>query len=249
MKGYNGVYMMGHFPEPSFFEEAAVRALERFSFLEIGVPFSDPVADGPVIANAGHEVLSRGFAFNKLIESVHRIRSRTPKGKKIYFMLYANIVHRIGAEAFARLCRDEGIAGAILPDVPGVESASFGKAFRQRGVELVHFVSPESTPSQIREAARATRGFLYFISLRGITGSALDLDGETRERIALARGLARVPVVLGFGVGSAADAAEALRHADGFIMGTRIVQEMRGADMRGFCQFLDELEAGLSRAS
>ncbi len=249
MKGYNGVYMMGHFPDPSFFEEAAVRALERFSFLEIGIPFSDPVADGPVIANAGHEVLSKGFSFNKLVESVGRIRSRTSNRKKIYFMLYANIVHRIGAEAFARLCRDVGISGVILPDVPGVESAAFKRAFSQRGVELVRFVTPESTHPQIKEAAAGTRGFLYFISLRGITGSALDLDEETQSRIAHARGLARVPVVLGFGVRSAADAAVALRHADGFIMGTRIVQEMRGADMSGFSQFLDKLEAGIAQAS
>lgn len=249
MKGYNGVYMMGHFPNPSFFEDAAVHALERFDFLEIGVPFSDPVADGPVISNAGHEVLSRGFSFNKLIESVGRIRSRASNRKKIYFMLYANIVHHIGAETFARLCRDVGISGAILPDVPGVESASFRKAFRQRGVELVRFVSPESTHSQIKDAAQGTKGFLYFISLRGITGGALELDEETRDLITRARGLSRVPVVLGFGVRNAADAAEALRHADGFIMGTRIVQEMRGAEMRGFSQFIDELEAGIGHAS
>ncbi len=241
MNGYNGVYLMGNYPDGDFFVEAAVEGLKHFDFLEVGIPFSDPVADGPVIAGAAHEVLSRGFRLSGLMENIRRVRSAAAPGKKIYFMTYANIIHSRGIPEFAKLCSDNGISGVIVPDVPHAECGPFKEAFTRHGLEFIHLLSPENTPAQIKEIAQSAIGFLYFISIRGITGSELALDEETKGKISLAVTASRVPIVLGFGIRSGATAAEALRHAGGFVMGTRIVEEMKKRDICELRRLFEEI--------
>lgn len=241
MNGYNGVYLMGNYPDAERFKEAARMGLERFDFLEVGVPFSDPVADGPVIARAGEEVLGRDFRLDDLLDSVADIRSTAPAGKKIYLMSYANPVHSPGLARFAKMARRAGADGLIVPDVPFVESAPFRDALAGEGLEYIDFVTPENTPGQIEATARAARGFLYFVSIRGITGSGFTLDAATRAKIRRARRSSSVPVVLGFGIRSAADARAAVELAGGFIVGTGAVAALGDGGPGGFGRYIDSL--------
>ncbi len=242
MKGYNGIYIVGGYPDPEKFVEAALLGLESFDFLEVGVPFTDPVADGPAIARAAESVLEKGCTLAGILERVSEIRRRAGADKKIYLMTYANPVFGRGIGKFARAAKMAGVDGAILPDVPFVESARFKEPFRRAGLEYVHFVTPESTPEQVREISAEAEGFLYFVSIRGITGSALSLDAETRRKIALARTHSPVPVVLGFGIRDGANARAALDSADGFIIGTRIIELLAegGEALAGFLGSLEK---------
>ena len=241
MKGYNGIYLMGNHPDVGRFKEAASIALERFDFLEVGVPFSDPVADVPVIASAGEEVLARGFWLKELFRSIGDIMGKAHSDKKIYMMSYANPVHNLGLMRFARESRRAGISGLILPDVPFVESWPFRDALAMEKLEYIDFLTPENTHGQIEATARAARGFLYFVSIRGITGADFKLDAATRVKIRRARRSSRVPVVLGFGVRNAADARAAVELAGGFIVGTGAVAALADGGPKGFEHYIDSL--------
>ena len=247
MKGYNGLYLVGNYPDRKRFIETACRGLKTFDFLEVGLPFSDPAADGPVITRAAGEALRAGATLAGILESVKEIRKRSGNAKKIYIMTYVNPVFSRGTGKFARLCRAAGIDGVIIPDVPYVESGPFVKSFTAVGMEYVHFLTPESTVEQALEIAAASRGFIYFISMRGITGGEFRIDRETRKMIRLARSHSSSPVVLGFGIRSGAHAREALRYADGFIIGTKIIELLDSGDdgaLEGFFQELEDIRQG-----
>lgn len=241
MKRYNGFYLMGNYPDPKNFVEAALEGLKYFDFLEIGIPFSDPVADGPVIAEAAYESISKGFRFSELIENIKNITKNMSPDKKIYFMTYANIVYGKGIKNFAQASKKAGISGVIIPDVPYIESPVFTTAFEESGFEFIHFVSPENSRDQIKKIASNARGFLYFVSVRGITGGTLNLDPEIKQKLSVARKYSKAPVVLGFGIRDRASAREALKNADGFIIGTRIIELVKSRDINALRKFFDEV--------
>jgi tryptophan synthase alpha chain len=245
MKPYNGCYLMGNYPDRDKFIAAALAGLDYFDFLEVGIPFSDPVADGPVICNAAHAAIERGVTPDSVLESVGEISARLPAGKHIYLMLYANHVYVRGAVRFARTCADLGVHGIIVPDVPYAESARFKDPLSAEGVRYVHFVTPENTLDQAALYASEAEGFLYAISMRGITGGELSIDADTMAVIARARTASSVPVVLGFGVRSVAHAKTALGCADGFIMGTRLVELLAEEGVGGFNGFVSRLREEL----
>ncbi|TAL34464.1 MAG: tryptophan synthase subunit alpha [Spirochaetes bacterium] len=245
MKPYNGCYLVGNYPDRARFIEASLSALEYFDFLEVGVPFSDPVADGPVICNAAHAAIEAGVTPDAVFESVREIAARMPAGKHIYLMLYANHVYTRGPARFAAECADSGVHGVIVPDVPYDESARFKEPLESRGVRFVHFLTPENTPAQAERYATGAGGFLYAVSMRGITGGDLSIDEDTAAVIARAREACAVPVVLGFGVRSAAHAKSALACADGFIMGTRLVELLANEGIEAFTGFVNGLREEL----
>jgi tryptophan synthase alpha chain len=245
LKSYNGFYLVGNYPDPDSFIEAAIAGMKFFDFLEVGIPFSDPVADGPVIAKAADEALSKGITLESIVESILTIRQRIAEDKRIYIMSYANHLYHYGIGEYARLCNDIGVSGIIIPDVPFVESTRFKDPFISLGLDYVHFITPENTKEQIEAVARAARGFLYAVSIRGVTGSDLELDRETVKKIEKAREHSTVPVVLGFGVKSARDARNALEIADGFIMGTRMIELLADGNIENFQIFLASLKKEL----
>lgn len=241
MKTYNGFYLVGNYPDPDSFIEAAIGGTHFFDFLEVGIPFSDPVADGPVIARAANEMLAKGVTLEDIIASIRTIRQRIAGDKRIYIMSYANHLYHYGIEKYARLCDEIGVSGIIIPDVPFIESNRFKEAFNTLNLDYIHFITPESTTEQIVSAAQAARGFLYAVSIRGITGSELILDEGMAKKIVKAREHSTVPVVLGFGVRSSRDARNALRIADGFIMGTRMIDLLTERNMEKFQLFIASL--------
>jgi tryptophan synthase alpha chain len=242
LKSYNGFYLVGNYPDPESFIEGAIAGMQFFDFLEVGIPFSDPIADGLVIARAANEMLSKGVTLESIVESILLIRQRTSLDKQIYIMSYANHLYHYGIGEYARLCNDIGVSGIIIPDVPFIESIRFKKAFTSLALDYVHFITPENTTEQIEAIARAARGFLYAVSIRGVTGSDLALDRETVKKIEKAREHSTVPVVLGFGVKSAQDARNALKIADGFIMGTKMIELLSERNTESFQLFIASLK-------
>ncbi len=244
MRGYNGLYLMGNFPDPATFIAAASVGLRYFNFLEVGIPFSDPVADGPVIEQAAGEVLEKGYCAGDIFKRIEKIVC--PPGKKIYIMTYANQIVGRGDGAFVRMMKQAGAHGIILPDVPSVERARFEEDFAKHGIDFIRFITPESTNEQILKAVSEAAGFVYCISIRGITGSALSLDVETRKKIAFAKKHSKTPVVLGFGIRDAESARVALHNADGFIMGTCAIEILKREGVSGLENFFAKLTAALA---
>lgn len=240
MKHYNGLYLMGNYPDADTFVRAALKGLEHFDFLEVGIPFSDPVADGPVIMSAGQKAIARGETLDTILESVDRIRAKMLVQKDIYLMHYANTAHKKGYAAFCERCAKSGISGFIVPDMPLGESEALKHEANARGMRMIHFITTESTSEQIDAIARSAEGFVYAISMRGITGQKLGFTGEIREKVAAIKSKLACPVVLGFGIKDAETAKDALCFADGFIMGTRPVEAI-GGGYESFDSFIREI--------
>lgn len=218
-------YLMAGEPGRDAALDYARALLREVDVLEIGVPFSDPVADGPVIERAAVRALARGI---RMDDSLHLARSlRDLDGDKpIVLMTYYNPVYRRGLERFAREAREAGVDGVILPDVPLEESAAPGAALAAEGLDLVLLASPATPPERFARLAKATRGFLYVVSSFGVTGARQDLAPETRDLVDRARracaGVA--PFAVGFGV-STPEHVRRLRDAgaEGVVVGSAIV--------------------------
>lgn len=241
MKSYNGFYLVGQYPENILFKKALEEGLQFFDFAEIGIPFSDPVADGPVISAAAGKVLEKGFRFQELLQSIKDVRSKYSSQKKIYWMTYANILYHHRFEDFLRRSRNAGINGIIIPDIPFIESGKLKMLCRRYDMQYIHFATPENTEEQIRTIASAAEGFLYFVSIRGVTGSRLEIDSETAQKIKLARKYSPVPVVLGFGIKDRESSKKALELADGFIAGTALVESLENHQLTDFSAKCREL--------
>ncbi len=241
MKSCNGFYLVGQYPDPQLFKQALLEGLNYFDFAEIGIPFSDPVADGPVISTAAANVIAKGFSWNKLLRAVKEVRLQAPSEKKIYWMTYANILYYHGWDDFLSRSREAGIDGIIVPDIPFSQSLDLKKRCHHYSMVYIHFVTPENTEEQIKKIASAAEGFLYFVSIRGVTGSKLSVDEETAHKIQVAKKYSPVPVVLGFGIKDAESAGRALELADGFIAGTALVEALQTSDINGFRQLCKQL--------
>ena len=241
MSKYNGFYLMANYPDRDTFIQAAVKGLEHFDFLEIGIPFSDPIADGEVIANAAQVLLDRNCTFTEITESIRTIKKRIPGSKDLYFMTYSNIIYNMDMPYFNMFCIENGIRGLIIPDVPFCERNFFKPMGLDDRIKLVNFMTPESTPQSIEETAKVSENFIYFISMRGITGTDFNLDDDTKEKIHLAKRISKVPVVTGFGIKNREAARKAQEHSDGFIMGTALIEILNKGGIEGYGRFIDEL--------
>ncbi len=236
---YNGFYLVANYPNSEKFISTALEGLEYFDFLEIGIPFSDPVADGPAIAAAAYQTLEKGFTLKDLFAPLKKIRAGAHPSKKIYFMTYSNIIFQYGVKEFAEFSKENGVSGVIIADIPFIESSFFKKIFAESSVGFIHFISPENTEDQIKEICNAGCEFIYFISVRGITGSKFGIDASIKKKIMYAKKHTELPVVLGFGIKEKSDADEALKYADGFIIGTRIIEIISKNDsIKDYCKVI-----------
>lgn len=240
---YNGFYLVGNYPDQKTFLLAATKGLEYFDFIEVGLPFSDPVADGPVLASASHKALKAGVTTESVLQSCNALKEylvKSNKSKKIFIMTYANKVFHNGIETTMKQFASSGVDGIILADVPFVESQRFVECATKYNLDYIHFITPESTPKQIQATASAASGFIYTISLRGTTGSSLVISDEIKEKLSIAKQHSNVPVVIGFGIQNKDDIQHALEYADGFIMGTALVRKLEeGLDC--FKDFIKDL--------
>lgn len=221
--------------------------------IELGVPFSDPMADGPVIQAASERALAAGVSTADVIAMVRRFREQDAK-TPVVLMGYLNPIEIMGYEQFAAAIADAGVDGIIVVDMPPEEGAGLGEVLKSNGIDNVHLLAPTSTPERIGLICDDASGFIYYVSLRGVTGAAtLDL-GEVRSRLSEIRKRTDLPLGVGFGIDSAAAAAEVARFADAVIVGSalvRIVAENAGdrnAMLEGASEFIRELSGAVAGA-
>ena len=196
--------------------------------IELGVPFSDPIADGPVIQAASQRALASGTSLPKLLDLVARLRA-SGLSAPLVLMGYANPMVAMGWEQFAQRAARAGVDGAIVPDLPLEEAEPVSALFDAAGLDLVLLAAPTTPPERLARIAERPRGFLYFVSVTGVTGGGAELPEELPAMLARARQVSRVPVAVGFGVSRPEQARLLAPHADGVVVGTAIVREIERA--------------------
>ncbi len=196
--------------------------------IELGVPFSDPMADGPVIQRASERALANKVGLKDVLVMVAEFR-RTNTGTPVVLMGYANPIERMGYEAFAQEAKAAGVDGVLTVDIPPEESNGVADVFKANDLDPIFLLSPTTPESRVEQVAKAAGGFVYYVSLKGVTGAAnLDTD-EVAKKIAMIRGHCALPVGVGFGIRDAQTAEAVARIADAVVVGSRIVNEIETA--------------------
>ncbi len=210
--------------------ERLVPAIEKAGadVIELGIPFSDPIADGPVIQAASQRALASGTSLSKVLDSVARLR-QAGVAAPLVLMGYANPIVAIGWEQFAERASRAGVDGAIVPDLPLEEAEPISAMFEKAGMDLVLLAAPTTPPERLARIAERTRGFLYFVSVTGVTGARAELPAELPSMLARAREVSRAPVAVGFGVSTPEQARLLAPHADGVVVGSAIVRAIERA--------------------
>jgi len=196
--------------------------------LELGVPFSDPMADGPVIQRSAERALAHGVGLVDVIGMVRTFREQDPD-TPIVLMGYANPIEAMGSEKFIGAAAKAGVDGVIVVDYPPEEAAPFAELAKRHGIDPIFLLAPTSTADRIQQVARVGAGYLYYVSLKGVTGAAgLDLT-DVAKRIPLLRAATRLPIGVGFGIRDAQSARRVAEIADAVVIGSRIIQEIEAA--------------------
>lgn len=193
--------------------------------LELGVPFSDPMAEGPVIQRACERALAHGVGIRDVFGYVAEFR-KTNQNTPVVLMGYANPIERIGAEDFIARSKQAGADGAIVVDYPPEECEAFASAMRSAELDLIFLLAPTSTEQRIQQVARVGGGFSYYVSLKGVTGAGNINTQEVAERLGEIRKHVSLPVGVGFGIRDGATARAVAEVADAVVIGSRIVQEI-----------------------
>ena len=196
--------------------------------VELGVPFSDPMADGPVIQRASERALKHGVSLADVLGMVAEFR-RSDGATPVVLMGYANPIEHMGMEAFVARAKAAGVDGVLVVDYPPEECEDFDALMKKNGLDPIFLLAPTSTDARIDAVARAASGYVYYVSLKGVTGSgALDTD-EVARRIPAIKARVRIPVGVGFGIRDAATAQAIARIADAVVIGSRIIEELQSA--------------------
>ncbi len=242
-------YLMGAFPD----RETAGAVAEAYAesgadLIELGIPFSDPLADGPVIHAADTEALAHGSSFEAALEPCAAVADRVP----VVVMCYANMALTLGPERFAGRIADAGAAGAIVPDLPLEEADEMRTALSSRDLALVPLVAPTTPHERLVRICEKALGFVYVVSTTGTTGERKQLPEELRELAGATRDAASVPTAVGFGISTPEQAAEVGEIADGVIIGSRLVRAVSEADdasaaAKAVSEFLEQVRSALSK--
>ena len=195
--------------------------------IELGVPFSDPMADGPVIQKVGEKALALGIGMREVLEQVRDFRLRN-KTTPVVLMGYANPVERYdqvnGENAFVDDAAEAGVDGVLVVDYPPEECEAFAAQLRERSMDLIFLLAPTSTPERMAQVARVASGYVYYVSLKGVTGSAALDTSAVEAMLPRIRAHVNIPVGVGFGIRDAATAQAVGRVADAVVIGSRIIQ-------------------------
>ncbi len=213
--------------DPSLREtEQLVMELEQAGadIIELGVPFSDPIADGPVIQQAAERALRSGTSLRTILSMIARLRVRTQI--PLVLMAYYNNIHAFGPERFCHEAVQAGVDGLILPDMPPDEAGPLKGPAAAAGLQLIFLLAPTSTAERRTFVARQSQGFVYYVSLTGITGAKLPNLADVSKNVDKIRKVTNVPVAVGFGVATPEDAANVAAIADGVIVGSAIVKQI-----------------------
>lgn len=224
---------------------AVLKAIDRAgaTLCELGVPYSDPIADGPVIQASYTRALAAGMSLDKLFDLVKR--SRATVRMPLLAMASYSLIYRVGIDAFVARAVASGLAGFVVPDLPLEESDELDAACRGAGLALVRLVTPTTPPERAEQIARRSTGFLYCVSVAGVTGERTALPPGLIDRVAWLRERTDVPILVGFGIASPEQAREVAQVADGVIVGSAVVRQLEqavaGQGVTAVEQFVREL--------
>lgn len=217
-------FIMGGFPN----EDTFVRLLKTLDdcaadIIEVGIPFSDPLADGPTIQKAGKIALEGGASLRKILACLNKVKSEIQA--PIVLMTYWNPILRMGADKFSEIIKDSNIAGVIVPDLPLDEASYWMDTAGAHGIDTIFMVAPSTTQKRLETIVKASRGFVYLVSMTGVTGNALVVSDALLETVAKVKRLTSLPVSVGFGVSNPDQAAALSDVADGVIVGSALIKK------------------------
>jgi tryptophan synthase alpha chain len=216
--------------------------LEKFgaTLIEVGVPFSDPVADGPTIQRAGIRALQNGTTLRGIIAELSKARELV--SVPIVLMTYLNPIYSYGISAFVEDIANAGVDGCIIPDLPIEEEDLIAMELEDKGIELIRLVTLTSPVERIKEIAKRGNGFLYTVTVKGITGTRNEFDQEVVEFLKRVKQVSPIPVVAGFGISNEKQINELTPHCDGVIVGSKIVDLLDKKDLIGLESFMSVLK-------
>lgn len=214
-------------------------------FVELGVPWSDPVADGPVIQFSSHAALRGGTTLRSVLGCLAAVAAAAPP---VILFSYVNPLLAMGPARFAAAARDAGAAGLLVVDLPVGADPGLEAELRGAGLPLVRLVAPTTGPERLRVVAAASEGFVYLIARLGVTGGAAGPGAELEARVAAVRAATPLPVAVGFGIGDATQAARAARCADGVVVGSAFVERLGALGSAAALTWLGTLRAAMDRA-
>lgn len=215
--------------------------------IELGVPFSDPMADGPVIQRASERALANGVGMHHVLQFVNEFRSEN-QTTPVVLMGYANPIEHMGATSFIQAARDAGVDGVLVVDYPPEECQEFAVAMKENGLDPIFLLAPTSTDERIEEVGKVASGYVYYVSLKGVTGSGhLDLDAVA-SKIPQIKKHVSVPVGVGFGIRDAATAKAIASVSDAVVIGSRIIQELENTPREQAVQAVQTFIAGIRKA-
>ena len=219
-------YIMGGDPDRASSQKILNALPENgVDIIELGMPFTDPAADGPTIEEAGLRSLAAGTTLTTILEMAAEFR-KTNDTTPIIIMGYCNPVHHMGYANFAAKAKAAGIDGAIIVDLPPEEDSELRAAFDEHNLALIRLATPTTDDARLPRVVAGTKGFVYYVSMTGITGAAFSQAGSVTEQVAKVREASNLPVVVGFGVKTPERAAEVAKDADGVVVGSAIVKTL-----------------------
>jgi tryptophan synthase alpha chain len=213
-------YLLFGYPSREYFLDLLQLAQEYSDCIEVGIPFSDPVADGPVIANAAQQVLQQPFDLDNIFSALQKRKRKVP----IALMSYANPIWNYGLENFCKACQQLEVQALIVPDVPFEEAEPWRQAASSHDLSWISFISLFTKADRLQQISGASQGFIYLVSVAGVTGSKIIGSDLIRAKALEIRQHTKTPIALGFGIRSVQDTLAYQNVIDGFIVGTRIIE-------------------------
>ena len=230
-------------PDLATTREVVLAAIDAgASVIELGVPFSDPLADGPVIQRASERALRRGTTLEQILALAKEVRKRSQAGLIIFS--YLNPVLRMGVARFSAVAEEAGIDGALITDLPVEEASDYLREMRQRRLATVFLAAPTSTDERLKQIVRASTGFVYAVSRTGVTGARKQMPEDARDLVGRVRKHTKLPIAVGFGISTAEQFAGVGEFADAAVVGSAIVETIErnpGKEAESVAQFIGQL--------
>jgi tryptophan synthase alpha chain len=211
--------------------------------VELGIPFSDPLADGVTIQKSSFQALQQGISPHSCLDIARQLRAKVDI--PLVFMTYYNPVFHYGLEQFCTACNAAGVDGLIIPDLPPQEGAELESITQKQDLDLIYLLAPTSPEERIKLVGQRSRGFIYLVSVTGVTGARDSLPADLAAFVARVRKAASQPLCVGFGISTPQQAKQVAAIADGVIVGSRIIQLMDSGEMGQVGDFIKELRQAL----
>jgi tryptophan synthase alpha chain len=215
--------------------------------LELGVPNSYPMADGPVILRASERALKHGIGLNTVLDYVHEFRARDQR-TPVVLMGYANPIEAMGVEVFAARAQTAGVDGVLVVDYPPEECASFSALMKRSGIDLILLLAPTSTEQRIAHIVQLASGYIYYVALKGVTGAAILNAADVATKLQSIRAKTKLPLGVGFGIRDGETARAVAAVADAVVIGSRLIQEMEQAGEADAVKAAQRFIAGIREA-